>query len=99
MLLGYNVAKAPGSPRNLTWFTRPFLLVRGWGLWTRLERERLFFVSNIRQVLGCLWLIIVSINKGEEQLGLSYHASDVNIYFGRQSGMDAQIKLYLSHEL
>ena len=24
------------SPRNSTWFTRPFLLVRGWGLGTRL---------------------------------------------------------------
>ena len=37
MLLGYTVAKAPASPRNLTWFTRPFLLVRGWGLGTRLR--------------------------------------------------------------
>ena len=25
------------SPRNLTWFTRPFLLVRGWDLGTRLS--------------------------------------------------------------
>ena len=31
-LLGYNVAKGCASPRNSTWFTRPFLLVRGWGL-------------------------------------------------------------------
>ena len=37
MLLGYTVAKAPASPRNSTWFTRPFLLVRGWGLGTRLS--------------------------------------------------------------
>ena len=36
MLLGYNVAKVSASPRNSTWFTRPFLLVRGWGLGTRL---------------------------------------------------------------
>ena len=28
-LLGYNDAKVPASPRNSTWFTRPFLLVRG----------------------------------------------------------------------
>ena len=34
-VLGYTVAKA--SPRNLTWFTRLFLLVRGWGLGTRLK--------------------------------------------------------------
>ena len=37
MLLGYNVAKASTSPRNSTWFTRPFLLVRGWGLGTKLH--------------------------------------------------------------
>ena len=35
-LLGCNVAKACTRPRNLTRFTRPFLLVRGWGLGTRL---------------------------------------------------------------
>ena len=34
--LGYVVAKLCASPKNLTWFTRPFLLVRGWGLGTRL---------------------------------------------------------------
>jgi len=36
MLLGYTITKAPSSPRNSTWFTRLFLLVRGWGLGTRL---------------------------------------------------------------
>ena len=36
-LLGYTVAKLCISPRNSTWFTKPFLLVRGWGLGTRLE--------------------------------------------------------------
>ena len=36
MFLGYIVSKACASPRNLTWFTRLFLLVRGWGLGTRL---------------------------------------------------------------
>ena len=36
MLLGYTVAKECASPRNSTWFTRPILLVRGWGLGTRL---------------------------------------------------------------
>ena len=35
-LLGYIVAKVCASPRNSTWFTRPFLLARGWGLGTRL---------------------------------------------------------------
>jgi len=28
------------SPRNSTWFTRPFLHVRGWGLGTRLKLEQ-----------------------------------------------------------
>ena len=42
LALGYNVAKACASPRNSTWFTRPFLLVRGWwGLGTRLENRSL----------------------------------------------------------
>ena len=38
-LLGYTVAKVCTSPRNLTWFTRPFLLMalRGRGLGTRLD--------------------------------------------------------------
>ena len=35
-LLGYIVAKACASPRKLTWFTRQFLLIRGWSLGTRL---------------------------------------------------------------
>ena len=47
MLLGYTVAKAPASPRNSTWFTRPFLLVRGWGLGTRLAIPRLLFAFPI----------------------------------------------------
>ena len=34
-LLGYTVAKAPTNPRNSIWFTKLFLLVRGWGLGTR----------------------------------------------------------------
>ena len=36
ILLGYTVTKVPASPRNSTWFTILFLLVRGWGLGTRL---------------------------------------------------------------
>ena len=38
--VGYNVAKVPVRPKTLTWvFTRPFLLVRGWGLETRLKKR------------------------------------------------------------
>ena len=37
MLLGDTVAKVCASPRNSTWFIRLFLLVRGWGLGTRLD--------------------------------------------------------------
>ena len=35
-LQDYTVTKHPLAPRNLTWFTRLFHLVRGWGLGTRL---------------------------------------------------------------
>ena len=41
-LLGYTVEK------NLTWLTRPFLLVRGWGLGTRLVFHCI--ISNILNV-------------------------------------------------
>ena len=37
LLPGYIVAKACASPSNSTWFTRPFLLLRGWGLGTGLR--------------------------------------------------------------
>ena len=40
MLLSYTVAKVFANPRNLTWFTRLFLLVREWGLGTRLGLTR-----------------------------------------------------------
>ena len=36
MLQGYIVTKVCASPKNWTWFTTLFLLVRGWGLGTRL---------------------------------------------------------------
>ena len=36
IMLSYTVARVCTSPRSLTWFTRPFFLVRGWGLGTRL---------------------------------------------------------------
>ena len=45
-LLGYSVVKACTSPRNSTWFTRPFLLVRGWGLGTRLQWKVLFIWNS-----------------------------------------------------
>ena len=35
-LLGYTVLGVCASPRNLTWFTRPFFLMRGWDLGTQL---------------------------------------------------------------
>ena len=43
MLLRYTVVKLCASPRNSTWFTRPFSLLRGWGLWTRLSEQTLFW--------------------------------------------------------
>ena len=51
-LLGYNVAKACASPRNSTWLTRPFLLIRGWGLGTRLVKN---IPNNERrdEILSC----------------------------------------------
>ena len=53
-LLGYIVAKACTSQRNLTWFTRPFLLVRGWGLGMRPSWMRL--VPSFSFSWGGAWL-------------------------------------------
>ena len=40
-LLGYTVAIACASPRNSIWFTRSFLLVKGWGLGRRLGKRHI----------------------------------------------------------
>ena len=49
MLLGDTVTIVCASPRNSTWFTKLFLLVRGWGLGTRL-----WLVSAVHQTLPFL---------------------------------------------
>ena len=53
-LLGYIVTKACTSPRNSTWFTRPFLLVRGLGLGTRLAPHKLHAAG------GNPWIVFVN---------------------------------------
>ena len=60
-LLDYIVAKAPTSPRNLTRFTRPFLLVRGWGLGTRLDDvSRL--INHVLPPLICMCTTFLYVN-------------------------------------
>ena len=49
-LLGYIVAKVSASLRYLTWFTRPFLLVRGWGLGSRLSFSPAVWCNSILSV-------------------------------------------------
>ena len=49
MLLGDTVTMVCTTPRNLTWFTRPFLLMRGWGL-----RRSLVFMPNWK-ILATPW--------------------------------------------
>ena len=50
-LLGDTIAKVCASHRNLTWFTRPFLLIRGWGLGTRLwcSEWHCYYIYMIRK--------------------------------------------------
>ena len=57
-LLGYNVAKGCASPRNSTWFTRPFLLVRGWGLGTRLDES----LTRLSPTRVTVWPVRLPIN-------------------------------------
>ena len=58
-VLGYSVTKACASPRNSTWFTNPLLIVRGWGLGTRLIRalqalnhNSAFMLYHMRMLMG-----------------------------------------------
>ena len=60
MLLGYTVATAPANPRNSTWFTRLFLLVRGWDLGTRLEP-----VYGLDHTHSLVWMLILADNVKE----------------------------------
>ena len=63
MLLGYTVAKAPTNPRNSIWFTKLFLLVRGWGLGTRLVTKQLGY-SRSRHMTNKMaqkWLTLIGI--------------------------------------
>ena len=53
--LGYIVAKAPPSPRNSTWFTRPFLLVRGWGLGMRLTYQYSWYLHQTTRYFSIYW--------------------------------------------
>ena len=54
--LGYTVTKVCTSPRNSTSFTRPFLLVRGWGLGTRLTTYTL--------LCACMWVASYPVHIG-----------------------------------
>ena len=47
-----STTKVPASPRNSTWFTRPFLLVRGWGLGTTLSNFVLRCSTSVIQIPG-----------------------------------------------
>ena len=53
MLLGYTVTRACASPRNSTWFTRPFFLVRGWGLGTRLHQQYVMMSFLLKMTSSC----------------------------------------------
>ena len=63
MLLSENVAKVCTSPRNLNWFTRLVLLMRGWGLGTTLRGEPVILcVLLITSLYQWTWLIDSSHN-------------------------------------
>ena len=70
MMLGYTVAKGPARPRNSTWFTRPFLLVRGCGLGSRLAQNLHF--SKI--YLLATWLIFFACAFGCKGLIMTFVA-------------------------
>ena len=55
VLLGDTVAKVCASPRNSTWFTRPFLLVRGRGLGMRLQATMNYLLHNHMYIQICVY--------------------------------------------
>ena len=59
-LLNDTVTKVCASPRNSTWFTRPFLLMRGWGLQMRLHPTILDFAGRGNSLVNCLYWITVT---------------------------------------
>ena len=67
LLLGYTFAKPPTSLRSLTWFTRPFLLVR-WGLGTNIA----LILTNHVKIYGhsctstspfCLFQLVMQVER------------------------------------
>ena len=67
MLPGCTVTKVCASPRNLTWFTIPFLLVRGLGLGTRLKCVPHYRITHVMRYLSGL--------EGYISQWFSYHES------------------------
>ena len=66
LLLGYTVAKVCASPRNLTWLTRPFLLVRGWGLGTRLVQSSVVVKDGAHMYTVCRHINICCVQTDRE---------------------------------
>ena len=60
MLLGYTVAKALASQRNLTCFTRLFLLVRGWGLGMRLALSHVDCGVRTNQIAEFSYVMLIA---------------------------------------
>ena len=55
MLLGDTVTEVCASPRNLTWFTRSFLLVRGRGLEMRLQATMHYLLHICEHMFRAIW--------------------------------------------
>ena len=78
MLLDYIAAKACASP---AWFTRPFLLVRGWGLGTRILLPSLIPKGRslgMRLAYYCLCCICNKAQKSDEKQIRLWHLCHVN---------------------
>ena len=75
-LLGYTVAIACASPRNSIWFTRSFLLVKGWGLGRRLGERHI--VQRKKTMFFCFLLLLRKLRSSQDS---NWVLLNVNIHF------------------
>ena len=92
MLLGYIVAKACASPRNSTWFTRPFLLMRGWGLGARLSLAHQPSIISVQTISDLDSSKILCLSYDNIRSSTSFHHFFIQVTSWEDLPIDPQVK-------
>lgn len=72
MLLGYTVVRGFASPRNLTWFTRPF---SSWRVGSGDETRQIYSAAAIKSGCVMVWTVTTIV----EVAGLNETVADANL--------------------